>query len=135
MRKLTKLLSALIVLVLATAFIGCGNPSSSSDGTSGGSGSGDGNSNSPTYTLTTGSPYFCSDRNTGYIFHDDHSVSSYFMSAYEIIENRRWRIGNDAYTVEIYQENTGIVMNTFTANSNFTQLTMTSHDNSVYTLQ
>ena len=29
MRKLTKLLSALIVLVLATAFIGCGNPSSS----------------------------------------------------------------------------------------------------------
>ena len=36
MRKLTKLLSALIVLVLATAFIGCGNPSSSSDGTGGG---------------------------------------------------------------------------------------------------
>ena len=36
MRKLTKLLSALIVLVLATAFIGCSNPSSSSDGTGGG---------------------------------------------------------------------------------------------------
>ena len=35
MRKLTKLLQALIVLVLATAFIGCSNPSSSPDGTGG----------------------------------------------------------------------------------------------------
>ena len=127
MRKLTKLLSALIVLVVATAFIGCGNPSSSDNG--------GGNSNSPTYTLTTGRPYFCSDNNFGYIFHDDHSVSSYFHSAYQIIENRQWRIGNDAYTVEIYQETTGTVMNTFTANPDFTQLTMTSHDNSVYNLQ
>lgn len=50
MRKLTKLLSALIVLVLATAFIGCSNPSSSSDGTSGGSSSGGGNPSETVYS-------------------------------------------------------------------------------------
>jgi hypothetical protein len=133
MRKLTKLLSALIVLVLATAFIGCGNPSSSSDGTSGGSGSCDGNSNSPTYTLTTGRLYFCSDRNTCYIFHDDNSVSWVEGSSTMKIEGRKWRVSG--YTVETYDESSGRVFNTFTANPDFTQLTMTSHDNSVYNLQ
>ena len=67
MRKLTKLLSALIVLVLATAFIGCGNPSSSDNG--------GGNSNSPTYTIATESTYYSTELDCGYIFHDDNSVS------------------------------------------------------------
>ena len=52
MRKLTKLLSVLIVLVLATAFIGCGNPSSSDNG---GSSSDAGTTNdAPVVTSLTG---------------------------------------------------------------------------------
>ena len=52
MRKLTKLLSALIVFVLATAFIGCGNPSSSDNG---GSSSDSGPTNdAPVVTSLTG---------------------------------------------------------------------------------
>ena len=66
MRKLTKLLLALIVLVLATAFIGCGNPSSSSDG---------GNSNSPTYTIVAGSTYYDTESDSGFVFNDDYSVN------------------------------------------------------------
>ena len=126
MRKLTKLLSALIVLVLATAFIGCGNPSSSSGG---------GNSNSPTYTLTTGRPYFCSDDDDGYIFHDDKSVSWFQGSSTpEILDGQKWRVSG--YTVETYDENnSGHVFNTFTANPDFTQLTMISYNSIVYTLQ
>ena len=133
MRKLTKLLSALIVLVLATAFIGCGNPSSSSDGTSGGSGSGDGNSNSPTYTLTTGRLYINLDEGLGFIFNDDYSVSSYFNSMTEKLEGRKWRVSG--YTVETYDESSGHVFNRFTANSDFSQLTMISHASQVYIRQ
>ena len=125
MRKLTKLLSALIVLVLATAFIGCGNPSSSDNG--------GGNSNSPTYTLTTGRLYINLDEDLGFIFNEDYSVSSYFNSETQIIDGRKWRVSG--YTVETYDENSGRVFNTFTANSDFSQLTMISHDNSVYNLQ
>ena len=135
MRKLTKLLSALIVLVLATAFIGCGNPSSSSDGTSGGSGSSGGNSNSPTYTTVAGGTYIDSSTNCGWIFYENYSVSQRTRQGVEITGDAKWRIGNDAYTVEIYQENTGTVMNTFTANSDFTQLTASQHLSGVFIRQ
>ena len=126
MRQFTKLLSALIVLVLATAFIGCGNPSSSSDGTSGGSGSGDGNSNSPTYTTVAGGTYICSDDNDGFVFNDDYSVNRISSGHSVKRDGWKWRIV-DGYTVQIYEESTdGLigVIYTFTANSGFTQLTI-----------
>ena len=130
MRKLTKLLSALIVLVLATAFIGCGNPSSSSDGTSGGSGSGDGNSNSPTYTTVAGGTYIDSSTNCGWIFYENYSVSQRTRQGVEITGDAKWRIVN-GNTVEIYEtvemhgETMDDVVYTFTATSDVTQLTLT----------
>ena len=121
MRKLTKLLSALIVLVLATAFIGCGNPSSSDNG--------GGNSNSPTYTTVAGGTYLYStaSRTTGYVFNADNSVSGVSPSAtiFEL-EDYKWRIV-DGYTVQIYEEDEDgleMLIYTFTANSGFTQLTI-----------
>ena len=121
MRKLTKLLSALIVLVLATAFIGCGNPSSSDNG--------GGNSNSPTYTTVAGGTYLYStaSRTTGYVFNADNSVSGVSPSAtiFEL-EDYKWRIV-DGYTVQIYEEEeegVEVLRDVFTANSGFTQLTM-----------
>ena len=123
MRKLTKLLSALIVLVLATAFIGCGNPSSSdNDG---------GNSNSPTYTLTTGRPYIYLDDDSGFIFNDDYSVSRVIHSSTTPMSGYKWRIVN-GNTVEIYLESTGVASYTFTANSTFTVLTLISYGSEVY---
>ena len=120
MRKLTKLLSALIVLVLATAFIGCSNPSSSSGG---------GNSNPPTYTTVAGGTYLYStaSRTTGYVFNADNSVSGVSPSAtiFEM-DDCKWRIV-DGYTVQIYEEDTdGLItlLYAFTANSGFTQLTI-----------
>lgn len=122
MRKLTKLLSALIVLVLATAFIGCGNPSSSSGG---------GNSNSPTYTTVAGGTYIDSSINCGWIFYADNSVSQGTGPNDEIPMNgAKWRIVN-GNTVEIYEtvemhgETMDDVVYTFTATSDFTQLTLT----------
>ena len=142
MRKLTKLLSALIVLVLATAFIGCGNPSSSSDGTSGGSGSSGGNSNSPTYTTVAGGTYIDSSTNCGWIFYENYSVSQRTRQGVEITGDAKWRIVND-YTVEIYEElsaeeeDMGMddVIYTFTANSDFTQLTASQHLSGVFIRQ
>ena len=133
MRKLTKLLSALIVLVLATAFIGCGNPSSSSDGTSGGSSSGGGNSNPSTYTTVAGGTYIDSSTNCGWIFYADNSVSQGTGPNDEIPMNgAKWRIVN-GNTVEIYEtvemhgESMDDVVYTFTATSDFTQLTITMY--------
>ena len=124
MRKLTKLLSALIVLVLATAFIGCGNPSSSSGG---------GNSNSPTYTTVAGGTYIDSSTNCGWIFYADNSVSQGTGPNDEIPMNgAKWRIVN-GNTVEIYEtvemhgESMDDVVYTFTATSDFTQLTITMY--------
>lgn len=117
MRKLTKLLSALIVLVLATAFIGCGNPSSSSGG---------GNSNSPTYTTVAGGTYIDSSTNTGYVFNADNSVSEYRNSTTTPLSGAKWRIV-DGYTVQIYEEveeGVELLRDAFTANSGFTQLTV-----------
>lgn len=114
MRKLTKLLSALIVLVLATAFIGCGNPSSSDNG--------GGNSNSPTYTLPTNIAYL-SDTSSGFIFYDDYSVTRIINYTDSKMTGTKWRIGN-GNTVEIYAEgSTDNVLYTFTANTDFSQLT------------
>ena len=129
MRKLTKLLSALIVLVLATAFIGCGNPSSSSGG---------GNSNSPTYTTVAGGTYIDSSTNTGFIFYDNYSVSQRTKQGVEIhMDSAKWRIVNDN-TVEIYRKLSDEfgggddVVYTFTANSGFTQLTASGHLSGVF---
>lgn len=125
MRKLTKLFSALIVLVLATAFIGCSNPSLSDNG--------GGNSNSPTYTTVAGGTYIDSSTNTGFIFYDNYSVSQRTNHDVEIpMERAKWRIVN-GNTVEIYNESTRDVTNTFTANSDFSSLTHTSHDSAVFT--
>ena len=121
MRKLTKLLSALIVLVLATAFIGCGNPSSSDNG--------GGNSNSPTYTLSTGRTYYHS--NDGFVFNDDYSVNRVSHSSTTPMSGYKWRIVNDN-TVEIYLESTGVASYTFTANSTFTVLTLIRYGSEVY---
>ena len=122
MRQFTKLLSALIVLVLATAFIGCSNPSSSSGG---------GNSNSPTSPTVAGGTYIDSSTNTGFIFYDNYSVSQRTRQGVEIaMTGAKWRIGNDN-TVEIYEtvemhgETMDDVVYTFTATSDFTQLTLT----------
>ena len=123
MRKLTKLLSALIVLVLATAFIGCGNPSSSSGGE---------NSNSPTYTLTTGIPYIYVVENAGFVFNDDNSVSTYIHSTTTPMNGSKWRV--NGYTVEIYVESTGNVTHRFTANETFSSLTDTN-DGAVFNRQ
>ena len=133
MRKLTKLLSALIVLVLATAFIGCGNPSSSSGG---------GNSNSPTYTTVAGGTYIDSSTNCGWIFYENYSVSQRTRQGVEITGDAKWRIVND-YTVEIYEElsdeeeamGMDDVIYTFTANSDFTQLTASQHLSGVFIRQ
>ena len=116
MRKLTKLLSALIVLVLARAFIGCGNPSSSSGG---------GNSNSPTYTTVAGGTYIDSSTNTGYVFNADNSVSEYRNSTITPMSGYKWKIVY-GYTVQTYREEDGeeVLRDAFTANSGFTQLTM-----------
>ena len=123
MRKLTKLLSALIVLVLATAFIGCSNPSSSSDGTSGGSSSGGGNSNSSTYTKVAGRKYLNIDSDAGFVFNDDYSVNRVIGDMNSKMSGTKWRIGN-GNTVELYAEgNTDYVFDTFTANTDFSQLT------------
>ena len=134
MRQFTKLLSALIVLVLATAFIGCGNPSSSDNG--------GGNSNSPTYTLTTGRLYINLDEDLGFIFNEDYSVSQRTRQGVEITGDAKWRIVND-YTVEIYEElpdeeeamGMDDVIYTFTANSDFTQLTASQHLSGVFIRQ
>jgi len=124
MRKLTKVLSALIVLVLATAFIGCSNPSSSSGG---------GNSNSSTYTLKIGWAYLDSYPIFGFIFNDDYSVR--FIEEFPIdrkIDGSKWRIVN-GNTVEIYNESTGNVTTRFTANTDFSVLTRTS-DGAVFSI-
>ena len=113
MRKLTKLLSALIVLVLATAFIGCSNPSSSSGG---------GNSNSSTYTKVAGRKYLNIDSDAGFVFNDDYSVNRVIGDMNSKIDSSKWRIGN-GNTVEIYAVSTGNVFDTFTANSDFSLLT------------
>ena len=113
MRKLTKLLSALIMLVLATAFIGCGN------------------SNSPTYTLTTGSPYICSSDNAGFVFNDDYSVNRVISSTSSKMTGYKWRIVN-GNTVEIYNKSTGVASYTFTANSTFTVLTLIRYCSEVW---
>ena len=120
MRKLTKLLSALIVLVLATAFIGCGNPSSSDNG--------GGNSHYSLYTTVAGGTYLYStaSRTTGYVFNADNSVSEYRNSTTTPLSGAKWRIV-DGYTVQIYEEDEDgleMLIYTFTANSGFTQLTM-----------
>ena len=127
MRKLTKLLSALIVLVLATAFIGCGNPSSSDNG--------GGNSNSPTYTTVAGGTYLhsASSQANGWAFNADNSVNRISSGHSEKKDGWKWRISG--YTVEMYNESTSEVLYTFTANSGFTQLTNTSHGSGVYNRQ
>ena len=133
MRKLTKLLSALIVLVLATAFIGCGNPSSSSGG---------GNSNSPTSPTVAGGTYIDSSTNTGWIFYENYSVSKRTSQGVEITGDAKWRIVND-YTVEIYEELSAEeeamgmddVIYAFTANSDFTNLTAFGNLSGVFTRQ
>ena len=133
MRKLTKLLSALIVLVLATAFIGCGNPSSSDNG--------GGNSNSPTSPTVAGGTYIDSSTNSGFIFYDNYSVSQRTKQGVEIVmESCKWRIVN-GNTVEIYEtvemhgETMDDVAFTFTANSDFTQLTAFGHLSGVFNRQ
>ena len=117
MRQFTKLLSALIVLVLATAFIGCGNPSSSSGG---------GNSNSPTYTTVAGGTYIDSSTNTGYVFNADNSVSEYSNSTTTPLSGYKWRIvnGNTVQIYEEYEDGAELLRDAFTANSGFTQLTV-----------
>ena len=129
MRKLTKLLSALIVLVLATAFIGCSNPSSSSGG---------GNSNSPTYTTVAGGTYIDSSTNTGFIFYDNYSVSQRTKQGIEVaMGDAKWRIVN-GNTVQIYEEDEDgveLLIDAFTATSDFTQLTLTLHGSGVYNRQ
>jgi len=127
MRKLTKVLSALIVLVLATAFIGCGNPSSSSGG---------GNSNSPTYTTVAGGTYLhsASSQANGWAFNADNSVNRISSGHSEKKDGWKWRISG--YTVHIYAEdNTDVALYTFTANSDFTQLTAFGNLSGVFNRQ
>lgn len=105
------------------------------NGTNGGSNSGGGNSNSSTYTTVAGGTYINSLSNSGFAFNDDYSVNQITASTNSKINGSKWRIVN-GNTVEIYVEGMDTVSNTFTANSTFTELTVTSYGTSVvYTRQ
>lgn len=133
MKNLIKVVAVITTIMFAFEFIACSNPSSSPDGTSGGSSSSGGNSNSSTYTTVAGGTYINSLSNTGFAFNDDYSVNMITASTNSKINGSKWRIVN-GNTVEIYVMDT--VSITFTANSTFTELTVTSYGTSVvYTRQ
>ena len=135
MKNLIKVVAVITTIMFAFEFIACSNPSSSPDGTSGGSSSGGGNSNSSTYTTVAGGTYINSLSNSGFAFNDDYSVNMITASSNSKINGSKWRIVN-GNTVEIYVEGMDTVSNTFTANSTFTELTVTSYGTSVvYTRQ
>ena len=135
MKNLIKVVAVITTIMFAFEFIACSNPSSSPDGTSGGSSSGGGNSNSSTYTTVAGGTYINSLSNSGFAFNDDYSVNQITAPTNSKINGSKWRIVN-GNTVEIYVEGMDIVSNTFTANSTFTELTVTSYGTSiVYTRQ
>ena len=93
------------------------------------------NSNSSTYTTVAGATYINSLSNSGFAFNDDYSVNMITASTNSKINGSKWRIVN-GNTVEIYVEGMDTVSNTFTANSTFTELTVTSYGTSVvYTRQ
>ena len=134
MKNLIKVVAVITTIMFAFEFIACSNPSSSPDGTSGGSSSGGGNSNSSTYTTVAGGTYINSLSNSGFAFNDDYSVNLITASSNSKISTK-WRIVN-GNTVEIYVESMDTVSNTFTANSTFTELTVTDYGTSVvYTRQ
>ena len=134
MKNLTKVVAVITTIMFAFEFIACSNPSSSPDGTRGGSSPGGGNSNSSTYTTVAGGTYINSLSNSGFAFNDDYSVNVITGSTNIKINGSKWRIVN-GNTVEIYV-GMDIVSNTFTANSTFTELTVTDYATSVvYTRQ
>lgn len=135
MKNLIKVVAVITTIMFAFEFIACSNTSSSPDGTSGGNSSGGGNSNSSTYTTVAGGTYINSLSNSGFAFNDDYSVNMITASTNSKINGSKWRIVN-GNTVEIYVEGMDTVSNTFTANSTFTELTVTSYGTSVvYTRQ
>ena len=135
MKNLIKVVAVITTIMFAFEFIACSNPSSSLDGTRGGSSPGGGNSNSSTYTTVAGGTYINSLSNSGFAFNDDYSVNVINGSTNIKINGAKWRIVN-GNTVEIYVGGMDIVSNTFTANSTFTELTVTSYGTSVvYTRQ
>ena len=90
---------------------------------------------SPTYTTVAVGTYINSLLNSGFAFNDDYSVNMITTSSNSKVNGSKWRIVN-GNTVEIYVEGMDIVSNTFTANSTFTELTVTSYGTSVvYTRQ
>lgn len=137
-----------ILTVFAFYFVSCANgiKGSLNDGTSdisttntsndsGNDSSGNGGGDPSTYTTVAGGRYINSLTNSGFAFNDDYSVNMITASTNSKINGSKWRIVN-GNTVEIYVEGTGIVSNTFTANSTFTELTVTSYGTSVvYTRQ
>ena len=134
MKNLIKVVAVITTIMFAFEFIACSNPSSSPDGTSGGSSSSGGNSNSSTYTTVAGGTYINSLSNSGFAFNDDYSVNLITASTNINLSGSKWRIVN-GNTVEIYVD-MDTVSNKFTANSTFTELTVTSYGTSVvYTRQ
>ena len=134
MKNLIKVVAVITTIMFAFEFIACSNPSSSPDGTSGGSISSGGNSNSSTYTTVAGGTYINSLSNSDFAFNDDYSVNLITASTNSNLSGSKWRIVN-GNTVEIYVE-MDTVSNKFTANSTFTELTVTSYGTSVvYTRQ
>ena len=134
MKNLIKVVAVITTIMFAFEFIACSNPSSSPDGTSGGSSSSGGNSNSSTYTTVAGGTYINSLSNSGFAFNDDYSVNLIIVSTNINLSGSKWRIVN-GNTVEIYVD-MDTVSNKFTANSTFTELTVTSYETSVvYTRQ
>ena len=134
MKNLIKVVAVITTIMFAFEFIACSNPSSSPDGTSGGSSSSGGNSNSSTYTTVAGGTYINSLSNSGFAFNDDYSVNLITVSTNINLSGSKWRIVN-GNTVEIYVD-MDTVSNKFTANSTFTELTVTSYGTSVvYTRQ
>lgn len=135
MKNLIKVVAVITTIMFAFEFIACSNPSSSPDGTSGGSSSGGGNSNSSTYTTVAGGTYINSLSNSGFAFNDDYSVNLITALTNRNLSGSKWRIVN-GNTVEIYVEMDDTVSNKFTANSTFTELTVTGYGTSVvYTRQ
>ena len=123
-----------IFTIFAFLFVSCadGVKGSWNDGTSGFSSTG---SSTSSYSSVSGGTYINSLSNTGFAFNDDYSVNMITASTNRKINGSKWRIVN-GNTVEIYVEGMDSVSNTFTANSTFTELTVTSYGTSVvYTRQ